>query len=100
MFDTETEEVSYLFDIIDYMEDIQIRGNYMTWLGSEGMYHGTRVYSLFDLKNNIYYPCENQHVRSSEEGVIFDTYKGDPVADNERVSSDIVYHYARWSDLK
>lgn len=50
MFDTETEEVSYLFDIIDYMEGIQIRGNYMTWLGSEGMYHGTRVYSLFDLK--------------------------------------------------
>lgn len=83
-----------------YMECIEVRGDYMTWLGSEERYHGTRVYSLFDLKNNIYYPCENQHVRASEDGVIFDIYEGEPVGDDERVSKDIVYHYARWSDLK
>lgn len=100
MFDTDTEEVSYLFDINDYMEGVQIRGNYITWLGSEEMHHGTRVYSLFDLKNNIYYPCENQHVRASEDGVIFDSYEGELVGDDERVSTDIVYYYARWSDLK
>ena len=99
-FDTDTEEVTYLFDVNDYMECIEVRGDYMTWLGSEERYHGTRVYSLFDLKNNIYYPCENQHVRASEDGVIFDIYEGEPVGDDERVSKDIVYHYARWSDLK
>lgn len=100
MFDTDTEEVSYLFDIKDYIEVVQIRGDYMTWLGSEERYHGTRVYSLFDLKNKIYYPCENQHVRASEDGVIFDTYEGKTVGNDERVTTDIVYHYAKWSDLK
>lgn len=102
VYDLNTKQATYLFDVKYGAESLEVFGQFISWYGYPGDNMETdKMTILYDYKNKIRYLSDFHTIVMSDEGVAFNSL------DKEYEEMEYIdkvlhaqWHYAKWSDIK